>query len=1053
MNRNYKTIFNRRLMVWQAVSEIAAGQGKASGKSAIFVLALAILPMTAHALDINTDVTYNAGIDGLGTASVNIGVSSAGSVTADGSGGSGGFTTTGAVQVGSSNTGVLTIQNGGSVHNSYGYLGYNGGKTGTVTVTGTGSSWSNSARLNVGTHGTGILTIENGGSVSSNGGSLGSTGGNGTVTVTGADSSWNSTGQFEVGSNGIGTLTIEDGGSVTSGTTYIGYLASGRGTLNLNGTDGARGVLATGFVGIYSNLASGTINFNGGILRATGNQADFIRKFNTSNIEIQAGGAFIDSNGFNIGVSTNFDGVGGLTKLGAGTLTLTGTSSYSGDTVVEGGKLIIEDGGSVSSAAGVVGKDTGTTGIVEVKGGGASWTSSGALTIGDVGNGTLLISAGGVVSSAGAKLAIDLNGRGTITVTGDGSRWDSSANIGIGINGDASLTISDGGVVKAGTHTVTVGSAFNTAQINLNGTSGARGVLEAGQLAGGGTTLNKVNFNGGILRLTANQSFLFNSFAAGHSVTINAGGAFVDTQAFNANIAAFGMLQGAGGLTKQGSGTLSVAGSNTYDGNTTVEGGTLQFDSYAQSASQTLGIGAASNTSYGKLAVTNTATFDADAKISVDVAGSNTLARGQLLTSVISAGTLTSTTFDVSDNSALFNFNAIRNGNAVDLRVASSSATGIRDAVIKSGATATLGAADVLDNAVNDGTTGDMSNVVTALGSLSTDSQVSQAATQTLPLMSAGVTQVASGVLSSINRLVQGRQNASFGASGLSGGDALANRAAWFKPFGSRAEQDDRDGAAGFDATTWGMAGGLEGDLNRDTRIGIAYAYANSKVDGNTTLSGTQQHVDIDSHVLALYGTKEMTSDLSWGWQVDVGQNSNSGTRHIKFGGIDRTATSDYKTYTAHVGMSLSKMLMLNDATSFTPTIRADYTRLHDQSYREQGADALNLVVDANDTEAFVLGADARIHHALTDHSHIEVYAGAGYDIINQRGNVVASYAGTAGQSFSTQGVGHSPWLLTAGLGYTHTLENGTEITVRYDLDGRSDYLNQSASVKAKWLF
>tara|TARA_R110001599_G_scaffold64023_3_gene178708 strand:- start:298511 stop:301630 length:3120 start_codon:yes stop_codon:yes gene_type:complete len=1039
MNRNYRIVFNRKLGIQQVASEHARAQGKGGAvvRAGAFTLALLtglyLTPVMATDLDI------------IGGDSQ----TSAGDATYDN------------INVGSSGVGLGSLTISGSDKFTTDSFAIGVSTDGSATVSGTGSTLAFSTipgqSSTVGANNVGTLLIENGGTVTGNGVFIGSyAGGVGTVTVTGAGSNLTTLATVLVGRFGEGTLNIQAGGLVRTNSLGIGYGNTGTGTLNLLGSSGSRGILEINYlnhIGIPGNNGTAIVNFDGGILRATSNQADYFQRFVDGEVTIGGGGLFFDTQSYSVATDLGLQGSGGLTKQGSGTLTLTGTSSYSGDTVVEGGKLIIEDGGSVSSAAGVVGKDTGTTGIVEVKGGGASWTSSGALTIGDVGNGTLLISAGGVVSSAGAKLAIDLNGRGTITVTGDGSRWDSSANIGIGINGDASLTISDGGVVKAGTHTVTVGSAFNTAQINLNGTSGARGVLEAGQLAGGGTTLNKVNFNGGILRLTANQSFLFNSFAAGHSVTINAGGAFVDTQAFNAHIAAAGMLQGAGGLTKQGSGTLSVAGSNMYDGNTTVEGGTLQFDSYAQSASQTLGVGAASDTSYGKLAVTNTATFDADAKISVDVAGSNTLVRGQLLTSVISAGTLTSTTFNVSDNSALFNFNAIRNGNAVDLRVASSSATGIRDAVIKSGATATLGAADVFDNAVNDGATGDMSNVVTALGSLSNDSQVSQAATQTLPLMSAGVTQVASGVLTSINRLVQGRQNASFGTSGLSGGDALANRAAWFKPFGSRAEQDDRGGAAGFDATTWGMAGGLEGDLNRSTRIGIAYAYANSKVDGNTTLSGTQQHVDIDAHVLALYGTKEMTSDLSWGWQVDVGQNSNSGSRHIKFGGLDRTATSDYKTYTAHVGMSLSKILMLNDATSFTPTIRADYTRLHDQSYREQGADALNLVVDANDTEAFVLGADARIRHALTDHSHIEVYAGAGYDTINQRGNVVASYAGTAGQSFSTQGVGHSPWLLTAGLGYTHTLESGTEITVRYDLDGRSDYLNQSASVKAKWLF
>ena len=47
-----------------------------------------------------------------------------------------------------------------------GFLGYNGGSTGTATVDGAGSTWTNSFNLFVGYLGTGMLTIANGGTVS-----------------------------------------------------------------------------------------------------------------------------------------------------------------------------------------------------------------------------------------------------------------------------------------------------------------------------------------------------------------------------------------------------------------------------------------------------------------------------------------------------------------------------------------------------------------------------------------------------------------------------------------------------------------------------------------------------------------------------------------------------------------------------------------------------------------------------------------------------------------------------------------------------------------------
>tara|TARA_R110001599_G_scaffold64023_3_gene178706 strand:- start:294611 stop:296890 length:2280 start_codon:yes stop_codon:yes gene_type:complete len=741
-------------------------------------------------------------------------------------------------------------------------------------------------------------------------------------------------------------------------------------------------------------------------------------------------------------------GTNGLSKEGTGTLTLSGLSNLgNGSATANGGTLQISDGGSLKNAVSRIGYAPSKVGTVTVTGAGSSWTNTN-FYVGSNGTGTLNIENGGLVSSGDGYIAYGSVSLGKVTVNGAGSSWKISSDLEVGKGGDGTLIVENGGSVSA--TIVSIGdSTGGSGTLNLDGTSGARGLLTASYIKrGAGSAV--FAFDGGILQAKGNQSNFIRSLAAG-SIAVNGGGAFIDTQAFDVGITTGGLFTGTGGLTKQGSGTLSIAGSNTYDGNTTVEGGILQFDSYTQSASQTLGISASSNTGYGKLAVTNTATFDADAKISVDVAGVNTLARGHLLTSVISAGTLTSTTFDVSDNSALLNFDAIRNGNAVDLHVASNSVTGIREAVINSGATATLGAADVLDNTLNKGATGDMANVVTALGKLATDSEVSQAATQTLPLLNSGVTQVTKGTLRLINRLLQNRQAVT--SSGLSGGDAISNRAAWLQPFGSSINQDDRDGAAGFDATTWGMAGGLEGDLDRSTRIGIAYAYANSNVDGNTTLSGTKQHADIDSHVLALYGTKQLANNMAWMWQADVGQNSNSGVRHLNFGGLDRTATSDHQTYTAHVGASLEKTLVLSERTSVTSTLRADYTWLRADSYREKGANALNLNVAQQTNDALVIGVDARISHMLTTYSWIEANAGVGYDAINKVGNVVATYAGTPGQSFATQGIDHSPWLFAGGLAYVHNTASGTEISVRYDVEGRRDYVNQSASIKAKWLF
>ncbi len=88
------------------------------------------------------------------------------------------------------------------------------------------------------------------------------------------------------------------------------------------------------------------LTFNGGTLTAIGaDNADFITTYGGGqNAYVGFGGAVIDTNSRNIGILVNLlDQGGGLTKEGAGTLTLGGANTYSGDTTVNTGTLVLAD--------------------------------------------------------------------------------------------------------------------------------------------------------------------------------------------------------------------------------------------------------------------------------------------------------------------------------------------------------------------------------------------------------------------------------------------------------------------------------------------------------------------------------------------------------------------------------------------------------------------------------------------------------------------------------------------------------------------------------------
>ncbi|HEY4250807.1 MAG TPA: hypothetical protein VGM87_06390, partial [Roseomonas sp.] len=115
------------------------------------------------------------------------------------------------------------------------FVGQGPGGTGTVTVTGPGSTWTNLGGLQIGVYGTGTLTITDSGQVTAvQGIGIGvETGGNGTITVTGAGAALASSAQIQVGIAGTGTLTIAQGGKASSAGPLdaIGAGAGGTGTV------------------------------------------------------------------------------------------------------------------------------------------------------------------------------------------------------------------------------------------------------------------------------------------------------------------------------------------------------------------------------------------------------------------------------------------------------------------------------------------------------------------------------------------------------------------------------------------------------------------------------------------------------------------------------------------------------------------------------------------------------------------------------------------------------------------------------------------------------
>jgi len=388
----------------------------------------------------------------------------------------GGTIDSASLDVASSGAGTLEIEAGGSASSSTGLIGFNTGATGTVTVTGEGSAWTNTSSLLVGSEGRGTLTIEDGGSVFSMSSQISynnfvDPNVTSEVSVRGTGSIWTNNTVLDIGNaGGNGRLRIEDGGRVMNG---IGNVVGGL-------------VLPTTVTGPGS-----TWDNSGDLSVGVGNSGA---------LRIEASGSVSNMNGT--------IALGSVIVTGAGS---TWTNNH--NLVLTGpGTLTIEAGGSAANAIGTIGLDSDSTSNVTVSGTSSTWTNNGDLMVGDSGMGLLTIEAGGSVSNSNGTVGAGAGSTGTVTVTGAGSIWTNNGDLTVGSMGTASLTMIDGGEV------VVAGSLASNAANNVRLLGGK---LTVDQFGAGG--FDALDWRSGSLRLTG-----------GSGLTIGTGGLFGASLALNA---------------------------------------------------------------------------------------------------------------------------------------------------------------------------------------------------------------------------------------------------------------------------------------------------------------------------------------------------------------------------------------------------------------------------------------------------------------------------------------------------------------------------------------
>lgn len=559
----------------------------------------------------------------------------------------------GTLQIGNGGTSgsiASGIANGGAlVFNRSDNLSYGGLISGSGTLTKQGAG---TLVLSANSTYTGLTTISGGTLQIGNGGTTGMIGGhvvnNGVLAFNRSDDftfAGDISGTGSLVKDGAGTLTLLGTLSFTGTTSILGgalLIGNGGNTGGLVGDlvidseltfNRADDYLYSGVLsgtGSFVKLGAGKLTFTGENLYTGGTT------ISQGTLQLGNGGTTGSIVGnvlnnsvlaFNRSDSTTFagniSGTGSVSKLGAGTLTLSGANSYSGTTLVEAGTLRIggahSGGGSfaintgaalqlgnllnvpivnngtleaVQSTAGTYGASLSGMGSFTKQGqkltltGANTYTGASTFT-GEVelsGSGATLNGTSGITLAPFASFA-----QATLRVSGGSIVTPGS--IVVGDIGTGWLTLSSGGSVSSASAVLGANAGSSGNALIAGGTSGGwqvSGPLVVGAAGTGALTVE----NNSLLR--AGSIVLSQQSGSSGTLSIGLGGsaATIDTASvtggagatglvsFNTNDPAYvfaPLLAGNLRVEKRGSGSTSLTGANTYTGGTTIRSGTLSI--------------------------------------------------------------------------------------------------------------------------------------------------------------------------------------------------------------------------------------------------------------------------------------------------------------------------------------------------------------------------------------------------------------------------------------------------------------------------------------------
>jgi len=842
-----------------------------------------------------------------------------------------------------------------------------------------------------------------------------------------------------------GKVTIATGNLIAAVTTTG---VSGTGTLTLGGPGTMTGQVGTSAKWLKAVNAGvgGAVTFNNDVyaatIRSSGTTAiAFKGNVTATTLLYGASTATITiASGKNLTAAVTVNnGVAGQLQFLGGTQTSTG--------VINGTGLIITAGTLAADSTTFASNVTAAT--VNAGAGTTIFSGTDGATTTNLTTGTLTLT--GV-----ATTALNFTGAGT-------------ANINGGLVGTVAFAGNDGVVNLADGKSLTVAGTVdttgaNTGTLNIAGTSGIAGAIGATQ------ALKAVNVNG-----ASGKTATFSGAISATTVNVGAGTATFSGLGTGAlNFTADGTASAAKGWT----GAVTTATANT---------GTLTFKTLAGGVTTTIGtalkplkkliltgvnltttgavnaqtintgnnvlsMGAAFTLASGQTLNVTPVGGASSAIKNITTTGANTISFATGSNILISpTGTpLAADTYDIAlaTGSTLTNAATIQSGVAGFTYAGTITGAGtiLHITATKVAVTSNTDLAQVNITA-NNGVTavGALNTLINAAPTLAAKNNLREAALPTVDGSGVfGMIDASGEVTSVIETHVASLTSGN--SSGMAAGYGAKGDRAWMQGYANSANQDRRNGVAGYDSNFGGIALGYDSTNIIDGGVvGVAFNYGRTNADSNNV---DNTSTDVNSYGFNVYGHMPIQDKMFIDAQTGYTYNDMQIDRRNTGAGLTANGNTSANQYSAK--LALGRDYATSNGVKLTPTVFTDYNAVDTQSYTETGSGAL-LTVGSQTFRTLELGVNGKASWETKNHDgsmlRPEIHVGYAYDTIGDKIDVNSTFVGGSG-AFKTNGIEPSRSKFNAGLGFVYSSPENWDVSARYNYVYKTDYESHNGTIR-----